>query len=196
MSSKIRTALFGGSFDPIHNGHIALARAVREHDLADEVWFLITPQNPHKQGCRLTSENERLQMVQCALDGEERMTASDFEFSLPRPSYTINTLNALERAYPDREFLLLMGADNWRKIDKWYKGDEIMSRFGIIVYPRDNDETLPALPNNVKWLQSPLYNISSTEIREAIAQGNDIQEWLHPSVLAYIKEKELYKSEK
>jgi nicotinate-nucleotide adenylyltransferase len=89
-----------------------------------------------------------------------------------------------------------MGADNWRKIDKWYKGDEIMSRFGIIVYPRDNDETLPALPDNVKWLQSPLYNISSTEIREAIALGNDIQEWLHPSVLAYIKEKELYKSEK
>ena len=196
MSSKIRTALFGGSFDPIHNGHIALARAVREHDLADEVWFLITPQNPHKQGCRLIGENERLQMVQCALDGEERMTASDFEFSLPRPSYTINTLNALERAYPDREFLLLMGADNWRKIDKWYKGDEIMSRFGIIVYPRDNDETLPALPDNVKWVQSPLYNISSTEIREAIALGNDIQEWLHPSVLAYIKEKELYKSEK
>ena len=194
MSNKIRTALFGGSFDPIHNGHIALARAVREHDLADEVWFLITPQNPHKQGCRLTDENDRLRMVQCALDGEERMTASDFEFSLPRPSYTINTLNALERAYPDREFLLLMGADNWRKIDKWYKGDEIMSRFGIIVYPRDNDETLPALPDNVKWLQSPLYNISSTEIREAIAQGNDIQEWLHPSVLAYIKEKELYKS--
>ena len=196
MSNKIRTALFGGSFDPIHNGHIALARAVREHDLADEVWFLITPQNPHKQECRLTGENERLQMVQCALDGEERMTASDFEFSLPRPSYTINTLNALEKAYPDREFLLLMGADNWRKIDKWYKGDEIMSRFGIIVYPRDNDETLPALPDNVKWLQSPLYNISSTEIREAIALGNDIQEWLHPSVLAYIKEKELYKTEK
>lgn len=196
MSNKIPTVVFGGSFDPIHNGHIALARAVREHDLTDEVWFLITPQNPHKQGCRLTGENERLQMVQCALDGEERMTASDFEFSLPRPSYTINTLNALEKAYPDREFLLLMGADNWRKIDKWYKGDEIMSRFGIIVYPRDNDETLPALPDNVKWLQSPLYNISSTEIREAIALGNDIQEWLHPSVLAYIKEKELYKSEK
>lgn len=196
MSNKIRTALFGGSFDPIHNGHIALARAVRENKLADEVWFLVTPQNPHKQGRRLTDESERLQMVQYALDGEERMTASDFEFSLPRPSYTINTLNALEKAYPDREFLLLMGADNWKKIDKWYKGDEIISRFGIIIYPRDNEEKPSALPDNIKWLQSPLYDISSTEIREAIALGNDIQEWLHPSVLAYIKEKELYKSEK
>ena len=121
--SKIRTAIFGGSFDPIHNGHIALARAVRDRGLADEVWFLITPLNPHKQGKQLTDENLRLQMAQLALAGEEALTASDFEFSLPRPSYTINTLDALEKAYPGREFLLLMGADNWYKIDKWYKSE-------------------------------------------------------------------------
>ncbi len=190
---KIRTALFGGSFDPIHKGHTSLARAVRESGLADEVWFLVTPQNPHKQALRLTAESDRLEMVQRALEGEERIKASDFEFSLPRPSYTINTLNALEGSYPDREFILLMGADNWQKIDKWYKSEEILSRFGIIVYPRNNEET-PMLPDNVKWLQSPLLDISSTEIRNAISQGIDMQKWLHPAVLDYIKKNKLYKT--
>lgn len=189
--SKIRTAIFGGSFDPIHNGHVALARAVRDSGLADEVWFLITPLNPHKQGTNLTDEKVRFSMASIALAGEPGLVASDFEFSLPRPSYTINTLNALEQAFEDREFLLLMGADNWRKIDRWYKGDEIVSRFGIIVYPR-GDEEQPLLPSNVQWLRSPLFDISSTEVRRAISGGDDISRWLHPDVLDFIKEKKLY----
>ena len=190
--SKIRTAIFGGSFDPIHNGHIALARAVRDRGLADEVWFLITPLNPHKQGKQLTDENLRLQMAQLALAGEEALTASDFEFSLPRPSYTINTLDALEKACPGREFLLLMGADNWYKIDKWYKSEEILARFGIIVYPRDGEE-VPPLPPQALWLDSPLYDISSTEIRNAVATGADMSQWLHPDVQALINQENLYK---
>ena len=190
--SKIRTAIFGGSFDPIHNGHIALARAVRDRGLADEVWFLITPLNPHKQGKQLTDENLRLQMAQLALAGEEALTASDFEFSLPRPTYTINTLDALEKACPGREFLLLMGADNWYKIDKWYKSEEILARFGIIVYPRDGEE-VPPLPPQARWLDSALYDISSTEIRNAVATGADMSQWLHPDVQALINQENLYK---
>lgn len=189
--SKIRTAIFGGSFDPIHNGHIALARAVRDSGLADEVWFLITPLNPHKQGTNLTDEKVRFAMASLALEGERGLVASDFEFSLPRPSYTINTLDALERAFEGREFLLLMGADNWRKIDRWYKGDEIVSRFGIIVYPR-GDEEQPTLPSNVQWLRLPLYDISSTEVRRAVSAGDDISQWLHPAVHNFIKENKLY----
>ncbi len=189
--SKIRTAIFGGSFDPIHCGHVALARAVRDSGLADEVWFLVTPLNPHKQGKTLTDEGERLAMVRLAIAAEQGVAASDFEFHLPRPSYTINTLAALEVAFPGRDFLLLMGADNWQKIDKWYKGDEIVSRFGIIVYPR-GAEAAPALPENVKWLQAPLYDISSTEIRCALSAGEDVSQWLHPDVVKYIKEKKLY----
>ena len=190
--SKIRTAIFGGSFDPIHNGHIALARAVRDRGLADDVWFLITPLNPHKQGKQLTDENLRLQMAQLALAGEEALTASDFEFSLPRPTYTINTLDALEKACPGREFLLLMGADNWYKIDKWYKSEEILARFGIIVYPRDGEE-VPPLPPQARWLDSALYDISSTEIRNAVATGADMSQWLHPDVQALINQENLYK---
>lgn len=190
--NKKRTALFGGSFDPIHLGHVSLGRAVLENGLADEVWFLVTPQNPHKQAMSLTDESERLRMAELALAGEAGLSASDFEFTLPRPSYTINTLDALEKAFPDRNFMLLMGADNWRKIDKWYKSDEILARFGVVVYPR-GDEQVPQLPANVKWLSSKLYDISSTEIREALACGDDMSQWLHPDVCAYIKDKGLYK---
>ena len=189
--NKIRTAIFGGSFDPVHSGHVALARAVRDNDLADEVWFLVTPLNPHKQGNNLTDEGKRLAMVRLAIADEPGIVASDFEFHLPRPSYTINTLDALQKAFPDREFLLLMGADNWQKIDRWYKGDEIVSRFGVIVYPR-GDETAPFLPDNVKLLQAPLYDISSTEIRHAISVGEDASQWLHSDVVKYIKENKLY----
>ncbi len=189
--NKIRTAIFGGSFDPVHCGHVALARAVRDSGLADEVWFLVTPLNPHKQGNNLTDEAERLAMVRLAIADDVCIEASDFEFHLPRPSYTINTLDALEQAFPGREFLLLMGADNWQKIDKWYKGDEIVSRFGIIVYPR-GDEAALALPATVKWLQAPLFDISSTEIRRAVALGEDVSQWLHPDVVKYIKDKKLY----
>ena len=189
--NKIRTAIFGGSFDPVHAGHVALARAVRDSGLADEVWFLVTPLNPHKQGNSLTAETERLAMVRLAIADDACIEASDFEFHLPRPSYTINTLDALEVAFPSREFLLLMGADNWQKIDRWYKGDEIVSRFGIIVYPR-GDEAAPVLPENVKWLQAPLFDISSTEIRSTVAAGEDVSQWLHPDVVKYIKDKKLY----
>lgn len=189
--NKIRTAIFGGSFDPVHCGHVALARVVRDSGLADEVWFLVTPLNPHKQGNNLTDEAERLAMVRLAIADDACIEASDFEFHLPRPSYTINTLDALEDAFPGREFLLLMGADNWQKIDRWYRGDEIVSRFGIIVYPRGG-EAAPALPENVKWLQAPLFDISSTEIRSAVAAGEDVSQWLHPDVVKFIKDKNLY----
>ncbi len=189
--NKIRTAIFGGSFDPVHSGHVALARAVRDAGLADEVWFLVTPLNPHKQGNNLTDEEERLAMVRLAIADEQGIKASDFEFHLPRPSYTINTLDALQAAFPSRDFLLLMGADNWQKIDRWYKGDEIVSRFGIIVYPRGG-EAAPALPANVQWLHAPLYDISSTEIRRALSAEEDISQWLHPEVEKFIKEKKLY----
>ena len=130
-------------------------------------------------------------MARLARAEEEGVVASDFEFHLPRPSYTINTLGALEAAFPGREFLLLMGADNWAKMDKWYRGAEIVSRYGIIVYPRGG-EPVSMLPANVKWLQAPLYDISSTEIRHALSLGENVSQWLHPNVIKYINKKKLY----
>ena len=190
--TKKRTVVFGGSFDPIHIGHLALAGAVCEHGLADEVWFMVSPQNPHKQDCRLTDENVRLQMLRIALEDEPCVVACDFEFSLPRPSYTLNTLDALEKAYPEREFILLVGADNWAKFDKWYKGDEIVRRFGLVVYPRGNEEA-PCLPPGVVWLNAQLHDISSTQVRSLVAAGGVISNLVAPGVCRYIVENELYK---
>lgn len=192
LMTKTRTVIFGGSFDPVHVGHLALARAVCERGLADEVWFMVSPQNPHKQDSRLTDENLRLQMVQLAVQDNPSFKACDFEFALPRPSYTVYTLAALEEAYPDREFLLLIGADNWEKFDRWYKADEILARYGIIVYPR-GDGNAPQLPENVVWLQAELYDVSSTAVREAVAAEERISGLVTPEVERFIIENELYK---
>lgn len=189
---RIRTVVFGGSFDPVHNGHVALAREVVGRGIASEVWFMLTPQNPHKQDCRLTDENVRLQMLRIALEDEPCFVACDFEFSLPRPSYTLNTLDALEKAYPERKFILLVGADNWAKFDKWYKGDEIVRRFGLVVYPRGNEEA-PCLPPGVVWLNAQLHDISSTQVRSLVAAGGVISNLVAPGVCRYIIENELYK---
>lgn len=184
--------IFGGSFDPIHVGHVALAREVCARGLASEVWFMVSPQNPHKQGRVMTDENLRLQMVKLAIGDNPRFKACDFEFGLPRPSYTLNTLAALEKEYPGRKFRLLIGADNWEKFDLWYKGNEILSRYGVIIYPR-NGEEVPDLPANAVWLPAELCNVSSTAVRGAVAAGKDISGMVPPVVERFIKEKGLYK---
>ncbi len=192
VDRKIRTAVFGGSFDPIHIGHTALAEAVLRENLADEVWFMVSPLNPHKQGQGLTPEDTRLAMVQLAIGDEARFKASDFEFSLPRPSYTLNTLRALEEAYPQRQFLLLIGADNWAKFDRWYCGDKIIEHYPIIVYPRENQQQ-PTLPQGVTWLLSPLCDVSSTQVRRMAARGEDFSAFVAPAVARYIMSNNLYK---
>lgn len=195
MNKSSKVAVFGGSFDPIHNGHLALAGEVLSRGLAGEVWLMVTPQNPHKQGCALSDEQLRLQMVQLAVQDKPGMKACDFEFGLPRPSYTLNTLTALSAAYPEKEFSLLIGADNWEKFDRWYKGDEILARHNIIVYPRGNESAL-WLPQGVQWLPAKLHDVSSTMVRAAVLAGNDILEYVPPSVVAFINEKKMYKNEK
>lgn len=189
---KIRTVIFGGSFDPIHVGHLSLASEVVASGLAGEVWFLVSPQNPHKEACRLSDENVRMQMVQLAIEGNEKFKASDFEFTLPRPSYTINTLSALEKAFPDKEFVLLIGADNWEKFDRWYRHEEILARYEIIVYPRENS-LKPELPAGVTWLSAKLHDVSSTQIRELVAKGCSISGLVVPAVQVFIDKNNLYR---
>ena len=189
---KIKTVIFGGSFDPIHVGHLSLASAVVESGLASEVWFMVSPQNPHKELHKLTDESVRLEMVRLAIDGNEHFKACDFEFNLPRPSYTINTLMALEESFPDREFMLLVGADNWEKFDRWYRHDEILERYGIIVYPRDNS-AVPVLPDGVIWLSAELHDVSSTQIRGLVANDHSITGLVVPPVEEFINRNNLYK---
>lgn len=193
--NKISTVIFGGSFDPVHIGHIALAQTVCDSGLGQEVWFMVSPQNPHKVGAQLAPEDLRLHMVELATAGDNRLKASDFEFSLPRPSYTVNTLEALRKAYPMREFILLIGADNWEKFHKWHRWNEILANHKVIVYPRGS-ERQPSLPRGVLWLPAALHNVSSTQVREAVAAGVDVSHMLTPEVYEYIKDNKMYIIEK
>lgn len=191
--NPIRTGIFGGTFNPIHLGHLALANYLCEENWVDELWFLITPQNPFKQEQTLLDNHLRMKMVEAAIAGYPRFKASDFEFTLPRPSYTVTTLQKLSETYPDREFVLIIGADNWAAFDKWKSPEEILRNHRILVYPRPGYEINPyELPPQVKAVNTPLLEISSTFIRESIASGKDIRYFLHPEVYRFIKQHHLY----
>ena len=191
MSKPIRTALLGGTFNPLHNGHLTIARSVLEQGLADEVWILITPCNPWKKDQTLLDDRLRFDMVNEAIKGMEGIQASDYEFNLPKPSYTANTLKRISADYPDREFILTIGADNWVKFHNWREADYIQNNYRIIVYPRQGCD-ITELPAGVTLLDSPLENVSSTEIRNLVNKGEPIDHLVPISVSRAIKEKKLY----
>lgn len=190
---KLRTGIFGGSFNPIHIGHLALANYLCENDYIDELWFLVSPQNPFKQNEKLLDDKTRLRMVNAAVSGYGRFYVSDFEFSLPKPSYTINTLNKLSETYIDRDFYLIIGADNWAAFDRWKSPKEIISKHHVLVYPRLGYDIPEMLPQNVRAVDSPLIEVSSTFIRESISQGKDVRYFLHPAVYEIIEKESLYR---
>ncbi len=180
--------IFGGSFNPIHNGHIALCKAFLEQCDIDEVWLMVSPQNPLKQNVELLDDDLRLSLTQKALEGEERIKACDYEFHLPRPSYTWNTLQALGKDYPDHRFTLLIGGDNWACFDRWYRCEDILNNYSIAVYPRTGSEIdAKLLPSNVSLINTPLFDISSTEIRQRVASGQPISGMVPDSILQEVK---------
>ena len=143
------TGIYGGSFNPIHKGHVQLAETICQEGWVDEVWFLVSPQNPFKQDATdLMDEQVRLSLAQIAVRNHPRLKACDFEFSLPRPSYTAHTLAALRKAYPERRFTLIIGADNWQTFPLWKSPEEILLHHRILIYPRSgypiDEAALPA----------------------------------------------------
>lgn len=191
--SRLRTTVFGGSFNPIHNGHIRLSRHILQEGLADEVWLLISPQNPLKQRDDLLDEDLRLHLAETALRNEPHIRASDFEFGLPRPSYTWNTLRALSQTYAERDFSLLIGADNWHIFDRWAHAADILAHYPLLIYPREGYAIDPkALPQTVRMVDAPLFPYSSTEVRQALAAGQDCSEMLPEAVRQEIEAQRLY----
>lgn len=186
---KIRTGIYGGSFNPIHNGHIALARQFVSDLNLDEVWFVVSPQNPFKAGDKLLDDYQRLEMVQTALHDEPDMQACDVEFSLPKPSYMWNTLQKLSETYPNREFVLLIGGDNWENFSHWYHADDILQNYSVAIYPRRGQQIDEAtLPDNVHLLRASLFDISSTEIRQRVAQGLPVDHLVPAAVVGKVEQ--------
>lgn len=174
----MKIGIYGGSFNPIHYGHIGLAQWLVEHTDLDEVWLLVSPNNPLKDRTILADESIRLEKARQAVadavaahplpDGKQ-IVVSDFEFELPRPSYTANTLRALEHAYSEHVFTLIIGEDNWHVRDKWREWDWIRANHRIFIYPRHKEGDLkPEIsdPHIMYFSEAPLFDISSTEIRE------------------------------
>ena len=190
---KTRIGILGGSFNPIHNGHLELAKAVLERGYADEVWLMLSPQNPLKEKSGLLDERLRLEMTKIALESEQNIHASDFEFSLPRPSYTWRTLDCLKDKYPSYSFSLIIGADNLANFNKWVRPDYILSNYDIIVYPREGySMEKPLRCKNLIRLDFPKVPWSSTEIRERLSKGEDISGMIPPKALEYIRSRHLY----
>ena len=171
----MKTGIFGGSFNPIHNGHIALAKAALEQCGLDEVWLMVSPQNPLKQETDFLADNLRYEMVQQALQGVDGIVASDYEFHLPKPSYTWNTLQHLSKDYPNRQFTLIIGGDNWAHFERWRRWKDILRHYNVAVYPRDQ---------YIGTFDAPLLDVSSTEIRQRIASGEGIQGMVPDSIIS------------
>lgn len=189
----VKTGIFGGSFNPIHNGHISLARQLKEKAGLDEVWLMVSPQNPMKQQVDQLSDEARLQMARIALKDEPGIIACDYEMHLPKPSYTWLTLQALSRDYPERQFVLMIGGDNWAIFDKWYHAADILRNYQIVVYPRRDEQPVrKEQPASVTIVEAELLDISSTEIRQRIREGRSIQKMVPPSVEAFIKQEGYY----
>lgn len=172
-----RIGIYGGSFNPIHNGHIALARQFLTSLRLDEVWFVVSPQNPFKVNDSLLDDDKRLELTRKAIEREPGMRVSDVEFSLPKPSYMWNTLQALSEEHPDKEFTLLIGGDNWERFANWYHADDILANYHVAVYPRrerECEETGERGNENVTFVDAELLDISSTDIRRRIKEGRAV----------------------
>lgn len=200
------TGILGGSFNPVHNGHLSLARQMATAVGLDEVWLLVTPQNPLKPPGSLLADEVRLALVRQALDGDPLLIASDYEFHLPRPSYTWNTLQSLSADYPDRRFVLLIGGDNWELFPHWYHSDDILANYPVVVYPRENvsarlhhPTTLPGgedivpirgegnlgrdmLTPGAHFVNATLLDISSTMIRQRVSRRQSVSGLVPPQI--------------
>lgn len=189
----MKIGLFFGSFNPIHVGHLIIANYMVENTDLDEIWMVITPHNPHKKRRHLAADYDRLDLVNMAVENHSKLRASDVEFDLPKPSYTIETLTYLNEEYPQHNFILIMGGDNLATLPKWKNYEQILVHYGIYVYKRPAYElgNLAAHPKVVLF-DAPLMTISSSFIRKMIKEGKSIRYWVTEKVLEGIESKGMY----
>lgn len=194
-----KIGLFFGSFNPIHIGHLILANYILEKSDMDQVWFVVSPQNPFKEKKSLLKDYNRLDMVNLALTNYPKMRASNVEFSMPKPSYTTDTLAYLKEKYPENSFALIMGEDNLKSLHKWKNAENLIENNQIIVYPRKVETEAVAEKNpyldhkNIHLIDAPILELSATQIREMIKQNQNVRPMLPPEVFEYLDGSNFYK---
>ncbi|MFH0757413.1 MAG: nicotinate (nicotinamide) nucleotide adenylyltransferase [Bacteroidota bacterium] len=193
MKRIIKTGLYFGSFNPVHIGHLAIANYMIEFSDLEQLWFVVSPHNPLKEKKSLLKDYHRLEMVRLAIEDDDRFRATDIEFKLPTPSYTIDTLTYLEEKHPEREFQLVMGADGLRTFHKWKHAALITQKYHRLIYPRPgiNPELIHSAPN-ATLVDAPLIDISSSFIRKAIRAGKDVRHLVPAGAYTYMREMHFY----
>jgi nicotinate-nucleotide adenylyltransferase len=189
-----KTGLFFGSFDPVHTGHLIIADYLISHTDLDEIWFVISPQNPFKTEKEITGQEIRKEMLEIAVSGNPKFSICDIEFNMPAPQYTHHTLDVLKEKYPERHFVLIIGTDNLDAFDRWKNYEKIMEMIDIYVYPRPGFESDRFLSQpSMHLVKAPLVDISSTYIRESFMENKPARYMLPEKVFDYITKKGLYR---
>ena len=188
----MNVGVFFGSFNPLHMGHLAIARFFLEATSLDEVWFSVSPQNPWKAVQGLAPMPQRVAMAELAVASDAHIRVTDFEKDLPQPSYTYEALLVLAAQYPEHNIKLLIGGDNCHLFDNWRNYDKILERFEVLAYPRNASLVPASLVNKLKIVDAPLLDYASTDIREAIKRGGPVR-GVSSEVLAYIEKYKIYK---
>jgi len=187
----MKIGLYFGSFNPIHTGHLIIANYVAYNTDLDKVWLVVSPHNPLKRS--LLNEHNRLHLVELGVTGESKLRASNIEFTLPRPSYTIDTLTYLSEKFPTQEFTVIMGSDSFQNITRWKNYEQLIKHYPIYVYQRPGHEITETYGAQVEILKAPLLDISATSIRQWIREGKSIRYLVPDNVAAYISENNYYK---
>nr|WP_246625419.1 nicotinate (nicotinamide) nucleotide adenylyltransferase [Edaphocola aurantiacus] len=189
---NVNIGLYFGSFNPIHTGHLIIANHIIENTDLDKIWFVVSPHNPLKPASTLLNEYNRLHLVELAIKDNPKFRASNIEFTLPRPSFTIDTLTYLQEKFPHERFSVIMGSDSYQNLPRWKNYEQLLQQYQVIVYQRPQYPVSEKLSEHTLVLQAPLIEISSTFIRQQIKSEKSIQYLVPGAVIEYIKENRYY----